>query len=56
LILPPHHSGNMTRELLYTGVTRASEWFTLVHSGDQTILQKTVLQRVERHSGLMAEL
>jgi len=55
LILPPHHSGNMTRELLYTGVTRASEWFTLVHSGDQTILQKTVLQRVERHSGLMAE-
>ncbi|NBS16821.1 MAG: exodeoxyribonuclease V subunit alpha [Gammaproteobacteria bacterium] len=54
LILPPHHTGIMTRELLYTGVTRASEWFTLVHTGDQSILQKTVLQRVERHSGLIA--
>ncbi len=54
LILPPHHSRIMTRELLYTGVTRASEWFTLVHTGDKSILQKTVLQRVERHSGLIA--
>ena len=41
----------LTRELIYTGVTRASSWFTLV-SPAMGLLEQAVLRRTYRASGL----
>ncbi|MDY6891317.1 MAG: exodeoxyribonuclease V subunit alpha [Pseudomonadota bacterium] len=51
LLLPPTRTPVVTRELLYTGITRASRWFTLLlsHRGR---LDDAVLARVRRASGL----
>jgi exodeoxyribonuclease V alpha subunit len=50
LVLPDRDSPVLTRELLYTGLTRAREhaelWF------NEAIFRAAVLRRVERHSGL----
>lgn len=50
LVLPERDSPVLTRELLYTGLTRAREhaelWF------DESIFRSAVTRRVERHSGL----
>ena len=50
LVLPSQDSPVLTRELLYTGLTRAREhaeiWFT------EPILRQAIVRRVERHSGL----
>jgi len=51
LVLPEHHNPVLTKELLYTGITRSSQAFTLVYSGDEA-LRKTLSQQVERASGL----
>ncbi|QHI97193.1 exodeoxyribonuclease V subunit alpha [Xylophilus rhododendri] len=53
LLLPAQPSRVLTRELVYTGVTRAKRWFTLVASPQ--MLEAAVLQRIERASGLAAE-
>jgi exodeoxyribonuclease V alpha subunit len=52
LMLPPQPSRVLTRELVYTGVTRARHWFTLLAPG--RILDAAIAQRVERTSGLNA--
>ncbi len=51
LILPATISPILTRELIYTGVTRAKTWFTLIepHAG---VLEEAVTRRVRRTSGL----
>ncbi|MBA4502859.1 exodeoxyribonuclease V subunit alpha [Marinobacterium marinum] len=51
LLLPPSINPVLTRELVYTGVTRASRWFSLVlsHRGR---LDDAVRARVRRASGL----
>ena len=54
LVLPDHISSVLTRELIYTGVTRARQWFTLVYS-KMDILLESVKRRTHRVSGL-AEL
>ncbi|MDO8910111.1 MAG: exodeoxyribonuclease V subunit alpha [Pseudohongiella sp.] len=51
LILPTHDSPILTRELIYTGITRASRQFTLVCS-ESSILQQAVQARVFRAGGL----
>ncbi|SDL97194.1 DNA helicase/exodeoxyribonuclease V, alpha subunit [Modicisalibacter muralis] len=51
LVLPDSPNPILTRELVYTGVTRAKNWFTLVESG-RGILDETVLREVTRVSGL----
>lgn len=54
LLLPDRPSPVLTRELVYTGVTRARRWFTLATSDRaQAMLAAAVVQRVERASGLM---
>jgi len=51
LVLPPTDSPILTRELVYTGVTRASERFTLVYSSTD-VLRSAVRERVFRAGGL----
>jgi exodeoxyribonuclease V alpha subunit len=52
LVLPDVASPVLTRELLYTGVTRARGWFTLLAAPD--IIDATVQRRTRRASGLRA--
>ncbi|SDU50883.1 exodeoxyribonuclease V subunit alpha [Desulfobacula phenolica] len=51
LVLPDTMSPVLTRELVYTGITRARSWFTMVGSHDN-ILSSAVGQRTHRASGL----
>ena len=55
LVMPDTLSPILTRELLYTGITRAREHLTLVRSGDDRVLEQAVQRRVLRASGLMRE-
>ena len=54
LLLPPAPNPALTRELLYTGITRARRHFSLLASA--TIVGQAVAQRTRRHSGLAARL
>lgn len=51
LVLPPHAGAVLTRELVYTGITRAREAFSLV-AARPGLLAAAVLQRTQRASGL----
>jgi len=51
LILPDRVSPVLTRELIYTGITRAKNWFSLI-TGDASVFSDSVEQRVVRASGL----
>jgi len=51
LVLPDRLSPVLTRELVYTGITRARHWFSLV-TGDPRVLRQAVSQQVVRASGL----
>jgi exodeoxyribonuclease V alpha subunit len=51
LVLPPQQSPILTRELLYTAITRAKQQFSLL-CADMTVLQKAINTRVSRSSGL----
>ncbi|MCX5882673.1 MAG: exodeoxyribonuclease V subunit alpha [Deltaproteobacteria bacterium] len=51
MVLPDAMNPILTRELIYTGVTRARNWFTLV-SPDMDLLEQAVLRRTHRASGL----
>ena len=51
MVLPDAMNPILTRELIYTGVTRARNWFTLV-SSDMNLLGHAVLRRTHRASGL----
>jgi exodeoxyribonuclease V alpha subunit len=44
----------LTRELLYTGITRARRWFTL--AGSKDIVELAIRQRTRRYSGLAERL
>jgi exodeoxyribonuclease V alpha subunit len=54
LVLPAEPSATLSRELLYTGITRARRWFTLVAS--EQALDDAIARRTRRHSGLAAQL
>ncbi len=51
LVLPEDRHGILTRELVYTGITRASAEFTLV-SPSGSVLAEAVARRTHRASGL----
>ena len=54
LLLPDRMSPVLTRELVYTGITRARHWFTLATSGrGDAVLQQAVARRVTRAGGLL---
>lgn len=54
LILPAEANNILTRELLYTGITRARRWFSLV--GDRSIIDSAITRRTRRYSGLAERL
>lgn len=51
LVMPDRPNPLLTRELVYTGITRARQRFTLMDSGD-SVLRQAVAQRVKRAGGL----
>ncbi|MTW20560.1 exodeoxyribonuclease V subunit alpha [Allochromatium palmeri] len=55
LVLPDVSNPVLTRELIYTGITRAKSSFTLLHSRD-SVVREALGRRVERVSGLAMAL
>ncbi|TFW22133.1 exodeoxyribonuclease V subunit alpha [Massilia arenosa] len=55
MVLPRERSAVITRELIYTGITRASQVFTLMSSGG-TVLEEGIVRRTQRASGLRGKL
>ena len=55
LVLPPTQQRVLTRELVYTGITRARECFTLI-APDATVLVRAIAQCTRRESGLRQRL
>ncbi|MDR9424015.1 MAG: exodeoxyribonuclease V subunit alpha [Marinobacter sp.] len=51
LVLPDRLSPVLTKELVYTGITRAKNWFSLI-TGDARVFKDSVGQQVVRASGL----
>lgn len=54
LVLPPEPHPLLSRELIYTGLTRAREQVEIW--GDGTVLQAGIARRVQRSSGLVGQL
>jgi exodeoxyribonuclease V alpha subunit len=54
LILPPEDKALLTRELIYTGITRAKESITVW--SDETVFASAIRRRTDRRSGLREEL
>src|SRR5690606_3563703 len=55
LVLPDRPSPVLTRELVYTGITRARHWFTLAtFDAGHEVLDGAVTRRVRRAGGLLA--
>ncbi|GGC66725.1 exodeoxyribonuclease V subunit alpha [Marinobacter halophilus] len=55
LVLPDRLSPVLTKELVYTGITRAKNWFSLI-TGDAQVFRDSVGQQVVRASGLALRL
>ncbi len=55
LVLPQGGAMVLTRELVYTGITRARESFTLVE-GQSGLLHRAILRQSQRASGLALQL
>jgi exodeoxyribonuclease V alpha subunit len=55
LILPPKRNPVLTRELVYTGITRAKRWFTLVSVGNSEMINDASKRTVERTGGLFLD-
>lgn len=55
LILPDALNPVLTKELIYTGITRAKHWFTLIEPR-VGVFEEAVQRKVKRLSGLMLEL
>lgn len=51
MLIPGQSSPVLTKELIYTGITRSKQYFTLI-SGDQDVLEQAMQRKVERISGL----
>ena len=55
LILPETLNPVLTKELVYTAITRAKHWFSLLESRPG-VFDEAVRRRVERRSGLLEAL
>lgn len=54
LLLPPRPNPILTRELVYTGITRARRRFTLIDTGRQDMLLDAAGRSVQRSGGLFS--
>lgn len=52
LLLPPTMSPVLNRALLYTGITRAKSYFSLINISNSTIIEEACQQTLERSGGL----
>lgn len=52
LLLPPQLNPALTRELVYTGITRARKWFSLISVGNPRIMSEASTRTVQRSGGL----
>jgi exodeoxyribonuclease V alpha subunit len=52
LLLPPEHNPVLTRELIYTGITRGKSWFSVITTGHTRMLQEASTRTVQRAGGL----
>ncbi|WBS00863.1 ATP-binding domain-containing protein [Pseudoduganella sp. SL102] len=55
MVLPPQANAVLARELVYTGITRAREFFTLV-SPNAAVFDQAIAGRTQRASGLRQAL
>jgi exodeoxyribonuclease V alpha subunit len=55
LVLPPGGAKVLTRELVYTGITRAREQFTLIEA-QEGLLRLAIERKSQRASGMEAQL
>ncbi|WJV22314.1 MULTISPECIES: exodeoxyribonuclease V subunit alpha [Pseudomonas] len=55
LILPEALNPVLTKELIYTGITRAKDWFSLIEPR-AGVFEEAVRRKVKRLSGLMLDL
>jgi len=55
MVLPKDGGGMLARELIYTGITRARDYFTLLTPNGQVLLD-AIGQRTQRASGLRLQL
>ena len=55
LMLPAHSNPVLTKELLYTGITRARQCFSLIYA-DEQVLEQAMTRQVIRASGLSNRL
>jgi exodeoxyribonuclease V alpha subunit len=55
LVLPDHISPVLTRELIYTGITRAAKLFSLI-CAKPDLLARAIEQKVQRHGAVRLEL
>ena len=56
LLLPPERSSVITRELIYTAITRGKSWVTLISTGHRRLLQEASLHRIQRSGGLFDQV
>ncbi|WP_211364221.1 exodeoxyribonuclease V subunit alpha [Propionivibrio limicola] len=54
LLLPPVRNPILTRELVYTGITRGKSWFSLICIGNKAIVEEASARTVQRSGGLFA--
>ena len=54
LLLPNEHNPIITKELLYTAVTRARQNLLVV--GNKALIEQAIMQRISRNSGLATKL
>jgi exodeoxyribonuclease V alpha subunit len=54
LVLPDTMSPVLTRELVYTGITRARRFLTIASAGGTPVIERAVRAQVQRASGLSA--
>ena len=52
LLLPPERTSVITRELVYTAITRGKSWFTVIGIGHPRMLQEAARHRLQRSGGL----
>ena len=55
LLLPPRKNPVLTRELIYTGITRARTWLSVICIGHPQIVAETAGRTVQRSGGLFCD-
>lgn len=55
LLLPAERNPVLTRELVYTGITRGKRWFSMICIGNEGILDEAAARTTQRSGGLFID-